>query len=67
MPLDCSAEVKDPFSVATELNDVEGSARGLGQHEPDCRLYMCLGAVAKIVDKSKPERGEHTEEEGDLL
>ncbi len=28
---------------------------------------MCLGAVAKIVDKSKPERGEHAEEEGDLL
>jgi hypothetical protein len=55
-------ECADGFlSVASDLEDIKGSTRGLGQHGAYSRLNRVDGAVSEELDNAEPKGGKHPE------
>ncbi len=58
--LQSRGECADGFlSVASELEDIKGSARGLGHHGSYSRLNRFDGAVSEELDNAEPKGGNY--------
>ena len=66
--LQSGGEIADSFlAVASDLEDIKESTRGLGHHGAYSRLNRVDGAVSEELDNAEPKGGKHPKKEGHLL